>query len=78
MKPKNKIGISMILIIIVAMYAIAMTVISLIPEKSTLAAVNDTAVVAEDSQIVVQVLGNDLDTESRHRNDRRLYARHER
>ncbi len=52
----------MILIIIVAMYAIAMTVISLIPEKSTLAAVNDTAVVAEDSQIVVQVLGNDLDT----------------
>jgi len=62
MKPKKKIGISMILIIIVAMYAIAMTVISLIPEKSTLAAVNDTAVVAEDSQIVVQVLGNDLDT----------------
>jgi hypothetical protein len=61
MKPKKKIGISMILIIIVATYAIAMAAISLIPPRSILEANDDTAVVAEDSQIVIKVLENDID-----------------
>ena len=63
MKPKKKIGISFILILVVAAYAMAMLIISLIPSRSTLNAVGDEAVVAEDSQIVVNVLDNDTDND---------------
>jgi hypothetical protein len=63
MKPKKKIGISFILILVVAVYAMAMLIISLIPSRSTLNAVGDEAVVAEDSQIVVNVLDNDTDND---------------
>lgn len=63
MKPKKKIGISFILILVVAAYAVSMLIISLIPSRSSLNAVNDEAVVAEDSQIVVKVLDNDTDND---------------
>jgi hypothetical protein len=63
MKPKKKIGISFILILVVAAYAVSMLIISLVPSRSSLNAVNDEAVVAEDSQIVVKVLDNDTDND---------------
>jgi hypothetical protein len=63
MKPKKKIGISFILILVVSAYALTMLLISVIPTKSTLNAVNDVAVVAEDSQITINVLENDTDND---------------
>lgn len=64
MKPKkSNISISLILILVVAAYAVTMLIISLIPTKSTLNAVDDTAGVAEDSQVIIDVLDNDTDND---------------
>lgn len=63
MKPKKKIGISFILILVVSAYALTMLLISVIPTNSTLNAVDDVAVVAEDSQITINVLENDTDND---------------
>lgn len=63
MKPKKKIGISFLLILVVAAYAVTMLIISVIPTNSTLNAVDDVAVVAEDSQVTINVLANDADND---------------